>query len=138
VSILEIDTYDLSAKNMVSHYFQLHKYIDDSSVELWHSINYVNDFGFPNLTPAGISAWMNDIESHKSRTLSYLAQKVGYTEEDQEIPLQNIYIDDLDIISASKYNTGKFICQVHKSLTATEFQSCNSGLVMSVEDLLFQ
>lgn len=121
---MTIDDKTLEAKNLISHYFQLNKYIDDDSIEAWMSIDYQEDFGFTDITPAGLSEWKKMIEDKKQETIDYLVKKAGYTLEDSKIPLENIYQDDLDIISDKKMKTDKFICQVHKSLSRNEMKDC--------------
>lgn len=124
VTLLEVDDLTLEPQNLISHFFQLNKYNEDSSVDEFHIVNYQDDFGVTDLSPYGIHSLKSALEDDKDSCLAYLVQKVGYTMEDQDLPLKNIYEDDLNIISSKKHHTEKFICQMHKSLSSNEFHQC--------------
>lgn len=91
VTILTVDDDTLVPQNLVTHYFQLHKNIEDPSLEEWLTLDYQKDFGFKDLSPEGIHEWKTSIEDNQNQTLKFLAAKVGYRDNESDFALQQIY-----------------------------------------------
>ena len=87
VSILTIDDSSLKPQNIESHFFLLNKYLEDNSIDEWHTVNYQEDFGVTDLTPEGIHLLKTALDGDKDATLNYLIQKVGYMPEDAALPI---------------------------------------------------
>jgi len=73
-------------------------------------------------------------------TYNYLVSKIGYNPNDsQEFEKgMSVYINNLELITASKRKTYKFICQMHLSKDKTELDQCIlDNKAASVEPSLF-
>jgi tagatose-1,6-bisphosphate aldolase non-catalytic subunit AgaZ/GatZ len=86
----------------------------------------LSQFGLTGLTPQDLSAFKNKLAADDNLTYRYLVSKLGFNPSDSQQYEQamSLYIDEMNLITASKRKTYKFICQMHLSFDKVELDQC--------------
>lgn len=85
----------------------------------------MSEYGVPEITAQALSDFRKAMEADKDMTLEYLVRKMGFnpsSSEETEMAL-DVY-KDKDLITSGSEKTGEFICQMHKSLSPQEYETC--------------
>ena len=98
----------------------------------------MSEYGVTSLTASALSEFRKALEDDKDMALEYLTRKMGYnSQSDSETEMALDIYKDKDLISTKKEKTGEYICQMHKSLSPSEFSDCcDSANSYSVRELL--
>ena len=91
----------------------------------WLSLDLEADFGVTNLDPDSLSDFRNLLQDDYDLSIDYLVAKMGFdpTNQDEVDQALAIYADK-DLITSKKHKTDEYICQMHKSLTVEEYETC--------------
>ena len=85
----------------------------------------MSDYGVTSITATALSEFRKRMEDDKDMTLEYLVRKMGFdANSETETEMAYAVYEDKDLITSGKQKTGEFICQMHKSISGSEFDDC--------------
>ena len=129
--VFEVDATTFIPRNLELHFLPLEKTYGwksiptDISVFPFRRVE-LSQFGLTGLTAQDLSTFQNLLSFNDNLTYKYLVSKVGFNPADAIEFEQgmSLYVNDLQIITASKRKTYKFICQMHLSKDKAELDQC--------------
>lgn len=92
------------------------------------SVNFATDFGLVDLDATSLSTFRKVLEADETFTLNYLVAKLGFDSTDSAQFDQAVkLLTDIDLVTTTKHHTGEYICQMHFSITPTEYDTCTAS-----------
>ncbi len=129
VAHFEIDEITLVPQNLRLEFININNTLGKSSVSYadldFYSVDFKNDWGVSKLDPTSLADWRKVLEADETLTLNYLVSKLGFDYTDPtQMALGVAVLTDIDIVTSKAHHTGEYICQMHKSITPSEYQAC--------------
>lgn len=85
----------------------------------------MSDYGVTKITPSALSDFRKRLEDDDDMAREYLVRKMGFDAQDEtETQMAYDIYKDKDLLSNKKLKTGEYICEMHKSITGSEFDAC--------------
>ena len=85
----------------------------------------MSDYGVTTLTAKSLATFRKALEDDKDMALEYLTRKLGFDANDpDETQMAYAIYESKDLITSGKQKTGEYICQMHKSISPSEFDDC--------------
>jgi len=93
----------------------------------WFSLDLASKFGLNALDATSLAAFRKHLEADKSFALDYIVAKLGFNPADATQAQRGLdLMAKKDLITSSKHKTGEFICQMHKSISVDEYDTCTA------------
>lgn len=129
VAHFEIDETTLVPQNLRLEFININNTLGRSSVTYadldFYSVDFKKDWGVSALDPTSLADFRKILEADETLTLNYLVSKLGFDYNDStQFALGVSVLTDIDVVTSKAHHTGEYICQMHKSVTAEEYQAC--------------
>ena len=132
VATFEVDSETLDPQNLELHFLRLELTYGwevlpkDIASYPFRSVSLSNQFGLYQLTGASLKQFKSVLESKQSFTEKFLISKIGFDPNDNSEFKRgmDIYINDIEIVTANKQKLYKFICQMHMNKDSKELAQC--------------
>jgi len=91
----------------------------------FYSVDMAADYDVTDLDATSLADFRKRLEADETYTLNYLVAKLGFDPTDSAQFDQGVAVlTDINLVTTKKHHVGEYLCQMHYSITPTEYDTC--------------